>query len=103
MKAMLALLEASLASPQTPKTFQPNNKGLVAEIFDWDKEEVSEDEEVTQVKGASPSSEVMPLTFQPHSPKERPGLENILSVKYVEVMITLPHDTIVSFTSEEEY
>ncbi|GJU92296.1 hypothetical protein Tco_1304719 [Tanacetum coccineum] len=25
-------------------------------------------------KGASPSSEVMPLTFQPHSPKERPGL-----------------------------
>nr|GEV37619.1 retrovirus-related Pol polyprotein from transposon TNT 1-94 [Tanacetum cinerariifolium] len=50
MKAMLALLEASLASPQTPKTFQPNNKGLVAEIFDWDKEEVSEDEEVTQVK-----------------------------------------------------
>ncbi|GKC62267.1 retrovirus-related pol polyprotein from transposon TNT 1-94 [Tanacetum coccineum] len=26
------------------------------------------------LQGASPSSEVMPLTFQPHSPKERPGL-----------------------------
>ncbi|GKB52022.1 hypothetical protein Tco_0902775 [Tanacetum coccineum] len=26
------------------------------------------------LQGASPSSEVMPLTFQPYSPKERPGL-----------------------------
>ncbi|GJT80227.1 retrovirus-related pol polyprotein from transposon TNT 1-94 [Tanacetum coccineum] len=26
------------------------------------------------LQGTSPSSEVMPLTFQPHSPKERPGL-----------------------------
>ncbi|GKA64979.1 retrovirus-related pol polyprotein from transposon TNT 1-94 [Tanacetum coccineum] len=26
------------------------------------------------LQGASPSLEVMPLTFQPHSPKERPGL-----------------------------
>ncbi|GJX67881.1 retrovirus-related pol polyprotein from transposon TNT 1-94 [Tanacetum coccineum] len=26
------------------------------------------------LQGASPSSEVLPLTFQPHSPKERPGL-----------------------------
>nr|GEX57880.1 retrovirus-related Pol polyprotein from transposon TNT 1-94 [Tanacetum cinerariifolium] len=26
------------------------------------------------LQGASPSSEVMPLSFQPHSPKERPGL-----------------------------
>ncbi|GKB86178.1 putative reverse transcriptase domain-containing protein [Tanacetum coccineum] len=68
-----------------------------------DEEEVSDEEEVTQVKvlmdladdeltvgksharngkwvditirkGASPSSEVMSLTFQPHSPKERPCL-----------------------------
>nr|GFA61643.1 hypothetical protein [Tanacetum cinerariifolium]GFB00441.1 hypothetical protein [Tanacetum cinerariifolium] len=68
-----------------------------------DEEEVSDDEEVIQVKvlmalandeltvgknharngewiditmrkGASPSLEVMPLTFQPHSLKERPGL-----------------------------
>ncbi|GKE11081.1 hypothetical protein Tco_1414632 [Tanacetum coccineum] len=35
---------------QNPKTFQPKNKGLVAETFDWDEEEVSNEEEVTQVK-----------------------------------------------------
>nr|GEW79199.1 putative ribonuclease H-like domain-containing protein [Tanacetum cinerariifolium] len=103
MKAKLALLEARYSSPHNPKTFQPKNNGLVAKIFSWDEEEVFEDEEVTQVKvlmalvddeltvgksharngewvditirkGASPSSEIMPLTFQPHSPKERPGL-----------------------------
>nr|GEU50930.1 retrovirus-related Pol polyprotein from transposon TNT 1-94 [Tanacetum cinerariifolium] len=50
MKAKLALLEASPSSPQNPKTFQPKNKGLVAEIFDWDEEEVSDEEEVTHVK-----------------------------------------------------
>ncbi|GJX95308.1 hypothetical protein Tco_0351106 [Tanacetum coccineum] len=153
MKAKLALLEASPSTSQTPKAFQPKNKGLIAETFDWDDEEVSNDEKVTQVKvlvaladdelfvgknhacnsewidittrkvnillsmdedadwknylkyiyidnkyvevghqqdseaesltpisllkilqGASPSSEVMSLTFQPHSPKERSGL-----------------------------
>nr|GEW83742.1 hypothetical protein [Tanacetum cinerariifolium] len=144
MKAKLALIEASSSSPQNPKTFQPKNKGLVAEIFDWDEEEVSEDEEVTQEEvsedeevtqvkvlmalvddeltvgksytrngkwvditirkvntlfsmdedadwqnylkiaysttspekplGASPRSEIMPLTFQCHSLKERPCL-----------------------------
>nr|GEU73724.1 hypothetical protein [Tanacetum cinerariifolium] len=50
MKAKLALLEASPSSPHNPKTFQPKNRGLVAEIFDWGEEEVSDDEEVTQVK-----------------------------------------------------
>ncbi|GJV98147.1 retrovirus-related pol polyprotein from transposon TNT 1-94 [Tanacetum coccineum] len=50
MKAKLALLEANPSTSQTPKTFQPKNKGLVAETFDWDEEEVSDDEEVTQVK-----------------------------------------------------
>ncbi|GJR09550.1 hypothetical protein Tco_0792202 [Tanacetum coccineum] len=35
---------------KTPKIFQPKNKGLVAKTFDWDEEEVSDDEEVTQVK-----------------------------------------------------
>ncbi|GKD53195.1 retrovirus-related pol polyprotein from transposon TNT 1-94 [Tanacetum coccineum] len=168
MKAKLALLEASPFTSQTPKSFQPKNQGLVAEIFDWDEEEVSNDKEVTQVKvqmaladdeltvrknharngelieitmrkvnillsmdedadwqnylkyinidlkfveeqrlnllskynkivfelnkcrdellvlkhakldaGASPSSEVMPLTFQPHSSKERSGLGTV--------------------------
>ncbi|GKC19851.1 hypothetical protein Tco_1022001, partial [Tanacetum coccineum] len=33
-----------------PKIFQPKNKGLFAETFDWDEEEVSDEEEVTQVK-----------------------------------------------------
>ncbi|GJZ83236.1 hypothetical protein Tco_0648409 [Tanacetum coccineum] len=50
MKAKLALLEANPSTSQNPKTFQPNNKGLVVETFDWDEKEVSYDEEVTQVK-----------------------------------------------------
>nr|GEX28291.1 hypothetical protein [Tanacetum cinerariifolium] len=50
MKAKLTLLEASPSSSQNPKTFQPKNKGLVAETFYWDEEEVSDEEEVTHVK-----------------------------------------------------
>nr|GEW32273.1 retrovirus-related Pol polyprotein from transposon TNT 1-94 [Tanacetum cinerariifolium] len=50
MKAKLALLEASPSSSLNSKTFPPKNKGLVPETFDWDEEEVSNDEEVTQVK-----------------------------------------------------
>nr|GEV32767.1 hypothetical protein [Tanacetum cinerariifolium] len=50
MKAKLALFEASPSSPQMPKTLQPKNKGLVAEIFDWDEKEVFDEEEVTKVK-----------------------------------------------------
>nr|GEU78895.1 hypothetical protein [Tanacetum cinerariifolium] len=49
-KAKLALLEANPSTSQTPKTFQPKNKGLVAESFKWNEKEVSDDEEVTQVK-----------------------------------------------------
>ncbi|GKE02902.1 hypothetical protein Tco_1390885 [Tanacetum coccineum] len=44
MKAKLTLLKASPSTSQTPKTFQPKNKGLVAETFNWDEEEVSDDE-----------------------------------------------------------
>ncbi|GJT83918.1 retrovirus-related pol polyprotein from transposon TNT 1-94 [Tanacetum coccineum] len=50
MKAKLTLLEASPSTSQNPKTSQSNNKGLVGETFDWDEEEVSDDEEMTQVK-----------------------------------------------------
>ncbi|GJS23892.1 hypothetical protein Tco_0452524 [Tanacetum coccineum] len=50
MKAKLKLLEASPSSSQNPKTFQPKNKGLATETFNWDKEEVSDEEEVTQIK-----------------------------------------------------
>nr|GEU52221.1 hypothetical protein [Tanacetum cinerariifolium] len=35
---------------KNPKTSQSKNKGLVAETFDWNEEEVSNDEEMTQVK-----------------------------------------------------
>ncbi|GJU46473.1 hypothetical protein Tco_1203739 [Tanacetum coccineum] len=47
MKSKLALMEASPSTPQAPKTFQTKNKNLVAETFDWDEEEVTDDEEVT--------------------------------------------------------
>ncbi|GJU78413.1 retrovirus-related pol polyprotein from transposon TNT 1-94 [Tanacetum coccineum] len=50
MKAKLTLLEASASTYQNPKTFQSKNKGLVAETFDWDEEEVANNEELTQVK-----------------------------------------------------
>ncbi|GKA88027.1 hypothetical protein Tco_0809791 [Tanacetum coccineum] len=50
MKDKRALLEASPSTSQNPKTSQSKNKGLVGETFDWDKEEVSDDEEMTQVK-----------------------------------------------------
>ncbi|GJZ60253.1 hypothetical protein Tco_0616069 [Tanacetum coccineum] len=50
MKPKLALLKASPSISQNLKSFQPKNKGLVVETFDWDEEEVSNEEEVTQVK-----------------------------------------------------
>ncbi|GKE16502.1 hypothetical protein Tco_1424079, partial [Tanacetum coccineum] len=50
MKAKLALLGASPYTSQSSKPFQSKNKGLVAETLDWDEEEVSDDEEKTQVK-----------------------------------------------------
>ncbi|GJS31769.1 retrovirus-related pol polyprotein from transposon TNT 1-94 [Tanacetum coccineum] len=50
MKVKLSLLEASPSNPQNSKTFQPKNKILVAKTFNWDEEEVSYEEEVTQVK-----------------------------------------------------
>nr|GEV49521.1 hypothetical protein [Tanacetum cinerariifolium] len=37
--------------------------------------------DVTMRKGASPSLEVMPLTFQPHSPKERSSLGIMKHIK----------------------
>ncbi|GJR72460.1 retrovirus-related pol polyprotein from transposon TNT 1-94 [Tanacetum coccineum] len=50
MKAKLALLEASPSGSQNLKTFQLKNKGLVAKTFDWDEEQVSDEEKVTRVK-----------------------------------------------------
>nr|GEY03276.1 retrovirus-related Pol polyprotein from transposon TNT 1-94 [Tanacetum cinerariifolium] len=50
VKAKLALLEAGRINTQSPEPFQSKNKGLVVETFDWDEEEVSDDEEIEQVK-----------------------------------------------------
>nr|GEY44614.1 retrovirus-related Pol polyprotein from transposon TNT 1-94 [Tanacetum cinerariifolium] len=50
MKAKLALLEAGPSSSLNLKNFQLKNKGLVTKTFNWDEEEVFNDEEVTQVK-----------------------------------------------------
>ncbi|GKC05248.1 retrovirus-related pol polyprotein from transposon TNT 1-94, partial [Tanacetum coccineum] len=50
IKAKLALLKASPSTSQTPKTSQSKNKCLVSETFDWDEEEVLDDEEMTKVK-----------------------------------------------------
>ncbi|GJY38546.1 hypothetical protein Tco_0424910 [Tanacetum coccineum] len=50
MKAKLELLEASPPTSQSSKPFQSKNKGLVAETFDWDEEEVSDDEVKTRVR-----------------------------------------------------
>ncbi|GKD89996.1 hypothetical protein Tco_1365503 [Tanacetum coccineum] len=50
MKAKLVLLEASPPTSQSSKPFQSKNKGLVAETFDWDEEEVYDDEVETRVR-----------------------------------------------------
>nr|GFA84178.1 retrovirus-related Pol polyprotein from transposon TNT 1-94 [Tanacetum cinerariifolium] len=50
LKAKLALIEASPPTSQSSKPFQPKNKGLVAKTFDWNEEELLDDEEETRVK-----------------------------------------------------
>ncbi|GJU94968.1 retrovirus-related pol polyprotein from transposon TNT 1-94 [Tanacetum coccineum] len=50
MKDKLTLLEAIPLTSQSLKSIQSKNKFIVAETFDWDEEEVSDDEEETQVK-----------------------------------------------------
>ncbi|GKA77786.1 hypothetical protein Tco_0784323 [Tanacetum coccineum] len=50
MKAKLALLEANPPTPQSSKPFQSKNKGLGAEMFDWDEEIVFDNEDETRVQ-----------------------------------------------------
>ncbi|GKE73775.1 hypothetical protein Tco_1535816 [Tanacetum coccineum] len=50
IKAKLTLLEASPSTSQALKASHLKSKGLVAETFDWDEEEVSNDEEETRVQ-----------------------------------------------------
>ncbi|GKC67588.1 retrovirus-related pol polyprotein from transposon TNT 1-94, partial [Tanacetum coccineum] len=47
VKAKLALLSSSASSPSS---FSSKNKGFTAESYDWDEEEVSSDDEETEVK-----------------------------------------------------
>ncbi|GJU42341.1 retrovirus-related pol polyprotein from transposon TNT 1-94 [Tanacetum coccineum] len=47
VKAKLALLSSSALAPSS---FSSKNKGLIAESYDWDEEEVSSDDEETEVK-----------------------------------------------------
>ncbi|GKB55919.1 hypothetical protein Tco_0912105 [Tanacetum coccineum] len=47
VKAKLALLSSSASAPSS---FSSKNKGLIAESYDWDEEEVSSDDEETEVK-----------------------------------------------------
>ncbi|GKD72589.1 retrovirus-related pol polyprotein from transposon TNT 1-94 [Tanacetum coccineum] len=47
VKAKLALLNSSAS---TPSSFSSKNKGLIVKSYDWDKEEVSPDDEETEVK-----------------------------------------------------
>nr|GEZ65675.1 hypothetical protein [Tanacetum cinerariifolium] len=47
VKAKLALLSSSASAPSS---FSNKNKGLSAELYDWDEEEVSTDHEETEVK-----------------------------------------------------
>ncbi|GJS49295.1 hypothetical protein Tco_0599416 [Tanacetum coccineum] len=58
MKAKLALLEACPPTSQSSKPFQLKNKGLVTETFNWDKEEVSDDEEEIKVERLNPDSKL---------------------------------------------
>nr|GEW55703.1 hypothetical protein [Tanacetum cinerariifolium] len=72
MKAKLTLLTVSPSSPQNPKTFQPKNKGLVVEIFDWDEEEVTQvkvlmvlaDDELTVGKNHARNGEWVDITMK---------------------------------------
>ncbi|GJT13291.1 hypothetical protein Tco_0860333 [Tanacetum coccineum] len=47
VKAKLALLSSSASAPSS---FSSKNKGRIVESYDWDKEEVSSDDEETKVK-----------------------------------------------------
>ncbi|GJQ92898.1 hypothetical protein Tco_0004037 [Tanacetum coccineum] len=85
MKAKLTLLEASSSTSQTPKTFQSKNKSLVAKTFYLDEEEVSNDEEMTEVK-ERPSLGIMKhtkLETQESSSKSVLGLVTVSDTKQI--------------------
>ncbi|GJZ39355.1 hypothetical protein Tco_0585918 [Tanacetum coccineum] len=59
------------------------------------------------LQGASPSSEVTPLTFQPHFPRERPslgivGIKSLLEVTTAKVYVTAAKLKLVLFINSNE-
>ncbi|GJT39423.1 hypothetical protein Tco_0939288 [Tanacetum coccineum] len=62
-------------SQDVNKSLKPTKTSNTPESFkDSEMESFTPLPLLKNLQGASPSSEVMPLTFQPHSQKERPGL-----------------------------
>ncbi|GJU75020.1 hypothetical protein Tco_1266425 [Tanacetum coccineum] len=69
MKAKLSLLETSSCTSQSSKPFQSKNKGLVAETFDWDEEEVFDDDE-TRVQDVNECLQLIEAPVDPGSSKD---------------------------------
>ncbi|GKA03926.1 hypothetical protein Tco_0676707 [Tanacetum coccineum] len=64
-----------LESQAVNESLKPSETSITPESSkDSEIESITPLPPLKNIQGASPSSEVMPLTFQPHSPKERPGL-----------------------------
>ncbi|GKC75419.1 hypothetical protein Tco_1126193 [Tanacetum coccineum] len=76
--------DSKLLNFNTGRILVPESQAINKSLETLNTPESSKDSEVEfltplplleSLQGASPSSKVMPLTFQPHSPKERPGLD----------------------------
>nr|GFD06169.1 retrovirus-related Pol polyprotein from transposon TNT 1-94 [Tanacetum cinerariifolium] len=89
MKAKLTLFEASPSSPQNPRTLQPKNKGLFAEIFDWDEKEVFDDEKVTQVKVLMALADDEPTVGKSHA---RNGEWVDITIRKVNTLLFMDED-----------
>ncbi|GKA26444.1 hypothetical protein Tco_0712553 [Tanacetum coccineum] len=64
------------------ESFKPTETSIILESSkDSEAESIIPLPPLKNIQGASPSSKVMPLTFQPHSSKERPGLGIIKNTK----------------------
>ncbi|GKC08189.1 hypothetical protein Tco_0999799 [Tanacetum coccineum] len=89
MKSKLALFEASLSTSQSLKTFQSKNKGLVAKTFDWDEEEASDDEEMTQVKVLTALADDKLLVGMNHA---RNGEWINITMRKVNILLSMDED-----------
>ncbi|GKC10380.1 hypothetical protein Tco_1007162 [Tanacetum coccineum] len=89
LKAKLALLEPTQFTSQNPKTSQSKNKGLVAETFDWDEEEVSDDEEMTQVKVLMALADVELIVGKNHA---RNGEWINITMRKINILLSMDED-----------